>query len=415
MTLLEELRQATGAHHEALEKVPFFARLAKAEVSLAAFAAYMRAWAIFYALLEASVPSAFPLNRRPRLPYLLEDIDALFALRVSEIRPVSESIYRLTNQMRKNAHGSPDTALGYLYVLDGSINGLRDCAPGLIEAFSEALPLHYVRYAADQGEREWHAVEQALETVDLAPDNRAVACSAAVELFSALQETFGTIEPEVQPEGFFYTVAALNPEAGMHPCVQDEAVLTQALHAVDDCLIEMPALLTLFGERGRRFTLSDGVFLPTLVELPQAAADKQIAWLKELLAYRGLGSIALEIHVQAIVDRASAAARVAGRLQPLADNLRQARIDRLGHSAFREFSEKLDNQLMALTALPVRSAGMLLASIVIDECNGLPGCAARFLSRCHARLPSAAAELVAEQADVLAGQLGIRLAPSASG
>ena len=57
-----------------------------------------------------------------------------------------------------------------------------------------------------------------------------------------------------------------------------------------------------YGERGERFTASDSCWLMTLIPLEIEVIQKSIAWLRTLLARRGLPSLVLESHMEDIIQ-----------------------------------------------------------------------------------------------------------------
>ena len=63
-----------------------------------------------------------------------------------------------------------------------------------------------------------------------------------------------------------------------------------------------PYLEYRYGERGRRFTDSDSCWLVTLTRAPrQVAVTKALEWLRTVLASRGIPTVILEFHLDAIL------------------------------------------------------------------------------------------------------------------
>src|SRR5579883_1951027 len=89
----------------------------------------------------------------------------------------------------------------------------------------------------------------------------------------------------------------LNPDAGDHAVTSHPAEIEASIEATRRSYEEFPYLERRYGERGRRFTLSDSGWIATLCESPLAHAREQILWLGGLLAARGMPRYLLERHL----------------------------------------------------------------------------------------------------------------------
>jgi hypothetical protein len=98
-----------------------------------------------------------------------------------------------------------------------------------------------------------------------------------------------------------YHVAAINLEAGDHAMSQNPLEIDLALRAAKVAWEKYPYLAHRYGERGRRFTDSDSCWLVTLTRAPrQVAVTKALEWLRTVLASRGIPTVILEFHLEAI-------------------------------------------------------------------------------------------------------------------
>jgi len=172
---LPVLRAATRSHHERIDDLIDFRRLAEparyARV-LQAFGAFLPAW-------EAAVADALPptrrtwLARRSRSAFLNRDLQALG---VAQPAPVRLAAFR-----------SPAAAWGSLYVLEGSALGGQVITRGL--AARGLLPHSGGAYFHGWGDATaamWREFRELLDTELRHPDALAPACEAACRTFETL-------------------------------------------------------------------------------------------------------------------------------------------------------------------------------------------------------------------------------------
>jgi hypothetical protein len=90
-----------------------------------------------------------------------------------------------------------------------------------------------------------------------------------------------------------------NREAGDTPAPSDPLEIAIAHRAGAVVWRAVPYFAFRFGERGRRFGLSDGAWVLTLAGLPNDARTAQLSWLAGLLSPRGIPSWLLEVQLAA--------------------------------------------------------------------------------------------------------------------
>lgn len=160
-------------------------------------------------------------------------------------------------------------------------------------------------------------------------------------------------------------------EAGNHPLPTDPREIQAALRAGERCYAVHPYFERRYGERGRAFTRSDGGYLSSLADHPQAYVNGQVLWLAGVLASRGMPRWLMEEHLELLHDELLLArpqrAVDYGKLRQAAQLLRSARLAFLPQSDFTAiaaaFNARFDGEL--------RNAGGLLVAAVCDECCGL--------------------------------------------
>ncbi len=90
-----------------------------------------------------------------------------------------------------------------------------------------------------------------------------------------------------------------NPEAGDTPSPAEPLAIAVAQRAAALVWRAVPYFALRYGERGRRFGLSDGGWIITLASLAEDARRAQVEWLIGLLALRGMPSSLVELQLVA--------------------------------------------------------------------------------------------------------------------
>lgn len=162
--------------------------------------------------------------------------------------------------------------------------------------------------------------------------------------------------------------STVNPDAGNHPITADPVELEAARRASEETWNAWPYFEARYGERGRRFGVSDAGWLVTLCEKSRAEACEQVRWLAVVLASRGMPSITLEHNLDALHRQLCAAQpkrrKSYDKLQACAAALRSRRLERISDAAMREIAALMPGQ-------PVAKMGELLVCAVADEANGI--------------------------------------------
>jgi hypothetical protein len=155
--------------------------------------------------------------------------------------------------------------------------------------------------------------------------------------------------------------SSINPEAGNYPITEDPRELRAAQAAGTRCLQEIPYVAQRYGERGRRFTDSDGAWLCTLKGV---AVTRQVFWLGRVLAGRGMPRIVLERHIEILVEELRKAVP-GGDYSSLEEAGKALKRERQAH-----FSEERGQELAR--AFPYDgSLARLLIAAVADEKAGV--------------------------------------------
>jgi hypothetical protein len=162
-----------------------------------------------------------------------------------------------------------------------------------------------------------------------------------------------------------------NSEAVAHPLPTDPRETHAVVVAARRCYNLHPYFSMRYGSRGSAFARSDGGYLATLVEQPQAHVDKQVFWLAGFLAGRGMPRWLMEAHLDCLYEALSVAVpeREAAyrKLYHAANLLRAARQRWIPQAAFDELSAGFDSSSQGW----IKSAGGLMGAAVCDERCGL--------------------------------------------
>lgn len=378
----EALRAAATRWHRAIESSAYLRALAGGRASLVSFVGHLRGIALLGETLElafgrASDPEvvAFGRARATHLDRLRDDLRFLEPRLVPDLVLAEAEAQRLARRIRTDSVARPLALVGYAYVLDGSALGAETLLRAAAEAYAltPSDGLSYLASLAESAPSDVADLRRRLDALVLTDEQQGTVLEAASELGAGVHAMLTHLHP---PGEVRHLATSINVEAGMHAVPQDPAELAAALAAADDCWAEFPYLERRFGERGRRFTRSDGAWLATLVTLSPERTNGQIDWLARVLAARGLPSLLLQRHLQCLVARmlvdvprragayaglSAAAERMASRREASLD---AASVDALVH-AFVGAAKADDPREADETA-------RLLLAAVQDEAAGLP-------------------------------------------
>ena len=173
------------------------------------------------------------------------------------------------------------------------------------------------------------------------------------------------------------TATALNAEAGMHPVTQDPLELDAVKRASGRALEEFPYLVWRFGERGRRFTDSDGAWLVTLVRSPQAQVNREILWLGSILAHRGIPRLVLQRHLEllhdALCQRVPGAQAHYRKLLVAADLLAAMRRASVDDSDFERLGDAFDQRIGPDLRRRLPGVAAIVIGALVDDASGMAG------------------------------------------
>jgi hypothetical protein len=162
-----------------------------------------------------------------------------------------------------------------------------------------------------------------------------------------------------------------NSQTVAHALPTDPRETHAVVVAARRCYDLHPYFSMRYGSRGSVFARSDGGYLVTLVDQPQASVDEQVFWLAGFLAGKGMPRWLMEANLGCLYEALSAAVpeREADylKLQHAASPLRAARQRWIPQADFDDLIAGFDASSQGW----ITSAGGLMGAAVCDECCGL--------------------------------------------
>lgn len=383
--LMTELLEATRDAHDRLEALPYSVALSRHELPIESYVGHLRTMAVIHSVLEHELPVEFDTriasvwdDSMRRLPALKRDLDYFASSNTRDI-PASHTVAnRIADRLFERSLESPLSMLGYLYVFEGSSLGGRVLSHWVSRTFNltDGRGYAYLQPYGDDLQSHWQTFAGRMNQLQLSDRERAMIVDAAQEAFRLVSDLFDALYP-FDNDALVFSVGGLNPEAGAHPIPQDPREIEAAQRAGSRCLAEYPYFVERYGERGRRFTDSDGAWLVTLATYDQARIDRQITWLAKVLATRGMPRNLLQRHLELLYEELQ-------RLIPENETLYQKLLiasRRLGNERrgfiddgtllelAHRFADAVKNDKSADTS----GVAAILVNAVIDEASGLTG------------------------------------------
>src|SRR5215813_5344472 len=302
------LKSENTSLHEQFERLAFFSALHTGSLPKVAVVSFLRSLAIIHAVLEKclslvsqrEISELYKLTR-PKVPLLVADLAALDADGLASVVPAIRGALDYADEILTGAK-EPLNLIGPLYVLEGSQNGILALKPEYARCLNiPAEQLSYFGCYGSDTEMRWEAFVSRLAALPLEGEQPALVSASAVRCFERIGGICAALYPHAAAD-LKHHVAVINFEAGEHAMPQNPLDIDLALRAAKVAWEEYPYLKHRYGERGRRFTYSDGCWLVALARAPrQVAVTKSLEWLRTLLAGRGIPTVILESHLQAIL------------------------------------------------------------------------------------------------------------------
>lgn len=380
-SLLSLLQKEVVSLNKRSLQFPFISDIEKKDLPIESFVGHLRALAIIYGTLENQLsklnePEIKSLLRdyQPKLPFILSDLEYMNAHTVKDIIPCINHALHVADKILLHALKSPYKLLGFLFLLDATTNSEL--------AFNQKLSAKLKTLVEKRNDhtflfnQKYHSIwdELTFESLPSLPSEEIV--SAAKELSSLLISIYEKLYP-IDEKFLGNHITALNPEAGNFPIPTNPLEIEAAIEAGMICWNEFSFYEKRYGERGKRFTISDSVWLVTLHQLPFDLAFNQVMWLAKYLANRGMPVITMEYHLkylyQELVKRIPKNEPNYKTLLDVSEQLKKLRTDKISDAVFEK-----SNALFLETCIQfnvkdpmLQNTGLLIASSVAEGKNGM--------------------------------------------
>ncbi|MFZ9887404.1 MAG: hypothetical protein ACO3JL_07865 [Myxococcota bacterium] len=166
----------------------------------------------------------------------------------------------------------------------------------------------------------------------------------------------------------------VNPEAGSHPVPSHEGTLIASLEAGRLACEQWTYLRERFGERGLRFSQSDGAWIAAVAQRPLPDVQKEMRWLRMTLSRRGMPHIIIQTFVEAycrLMTNDTTADESLERLRGVAQEWTEARLGFMASSFGRKWGEAMSLLAAPLPNPRAQEAIALLAAALVDEQAGV--------------------------------------------
>ena len=390
MTFHEQLKKQTLDLHNQAHKIPYIINLLKNDIQLISYIGHLRSLAIIYGTLEHQLYNSenkeikiFLENYTPKLPLILSDLEFLKANEEKDIIPAISIALSIADKILMNSEGNLYKLLGFIYILEGSINGGNILKKHISETFrfTNNDGTKYLSCFDDKFKSFWEDFVNKLNIKINENKQKEDIIAAANEIFHNLMKIYEELSP-IDESKLGNHITSLNPEAGNYPISTNPLEIKAAMTAGLQCWNEFPYYEKRYGERGRRFAVSDSAWLITLSCLPEEEAIKQAEWLSRFLSIRGMPSYTMEIQLRFLYIELSKLIpkneQKYLKLLKTSEHIKQQRIIHVSDKDFDNCNlifEKYFTELKVTgkfcSELKI-NIGKLIASSIIDDENGIP-------------------------------------------
>lgn len=384
-SLHNSLKVQTKELHQKAHSIPYIKNLLNDNVQKESYISHLRTFAIMYGTLERQLLVTKNTDIKsiiegylPKLPLILGDLKSLHSNEIKDIIPAIEKALAVADKILLYSEKSPFRLIGFLYTLDGSLNGGSVFKSHLKNAFNlrDNQGISYFSAFNDDYKIFWKNFTDKLNNAIKSESIKEDILVSSEEIFHDLIGIYNCLFPFAEND-LKQHITSLNPEAGNFPISTNPLEIEAAIIAGQKCWNEFPYYDQRYGERGKRFTVSDSVWLINLCDLPQELANSQVKWLTDLLANRGMPSYTMEVQLnfmyKELTERVYENESKYKKLKIAADQLKKSREKKIASALFdkcnfifTEFCQELNVKESGMT-----NTGKLIASSIVDFENGI--------------------------------------------
>jgi heme oxygenase len=390
ITLHQQLKNQTVELHKQAQKVPYVAHFLKNNFPLLSYIGHLRGLAIIYGTLENQLKSSecqeikgFLKNYTPKLDLILSDLAFLNANKEKDIMPAVSQALHIADNILLYSITNPYKLLGYIYTLEGSLNGGSVLKKHVSETFNfqNNDATKYLSCADERFKIFWEGFIHKLNSHITENQIKEDIAAAAGEIFVDLTKIYEALFP-IDEKSLKSHITSLNPEAGNYPIPTNPLEIKAAITAGMKCWDEFPYYEIRYGDRGRRFAVSDSVWLVNLGELSEEGAIKQASWLANFLAIRGMPTFTMEKQLQYLYIELTklipANESKYLTLLKTSQKIKSRRYIHFSENSFCEANSLFENYFTELKVSEKKceelkkNIGKLIASSIADDKNGIP-------------------------------------------
>jgi len=193
-SVMQRLRESTRDLHDAAEHHDFQRAFAQGSLPKDRYVSYLEQMYLVHKSLEQQLRKAAETSeavrsvvdeRQYQVPYLVEDLE-FFEVDPDSIEPLAGT-QRLIDEIEQMA-AQPASLLGLHYVLEGSNNGSRFIARGLMPAYGLAPGpgLRYLDPYGDEQRERWQAFRATMDEVGFSQEDSDRLLEAARHMFQGI-------------------------------------------------------------------------------------------------------------------------------------------------------------------------------------------------------------------------------------
>ncbi|HKJ78586.1 MAG TPA: biliverdin-producing heme oxygenase [Prolixibacteraceae bacterium] len=203
-TLHEELKAQTIELHKKAHTIPYISNLLNNDIQLNSYIGHVHAFSIIYEELEKQilnpkneVTSGFLENYSSRVPLLQADLEYLKAMDAGVNKPEINHAKNVANKILLYSKTSPYKLLGFIYTLDGSLNGGSILRQHLIKTFQfeNNRGTMYLSILDDRFKKYWTAFIHNLNSKITENQHKHDVTSASREIFLDLIKIYEALLP----------------------------------------------------------------------------------------------------------------------------------------------------------------------------------------------------------------------------
>ncbi|MCA1758592.1 MAG: biliverdin-producing heme oxygenase, partial [Bacteroidales bacterium] len=128
--LHQSLKTQTLELHEKAHSIPYIKHLLNNDIPRESYVGHLRTFAIIYGTLERQLAvtknaeiKGFLEGYLPKLPLLLADLESFHSINSKDIIPAVGKALHVADKILLYSEKNPFKLIGFLYTLDGSLNG----------------------------------------------------------------------------------------------------------------------------------------------------------------------------------------------------------------------------------------------------------------------------------------------------